>query len=282
MSLRCLFAGLLLFAGLDTHAETLVCTEIQQLPYTISAPGAYCLNKSLSTNQVGGGGILVNASNVRLDCNHHQISNTLSDNEDVGIASGGRSGVAIENCRIKGFKDGIHFGVNSTDIDIRNNKVVNARTYGILVWGSRVRIVDNTVLDTKYVSAVRDYNQAIYVAPIAPGSYSWDVVVSGNRVLGISGTSSIQAIRLDRAITPVIRDNHVGGLSPKAGGHAYAIMTGGSLNPVISDNVLTSRSTFAVTGIASESSSLCTGNIVIGMMVHGLDSCGAQQGNAVK
>lgn len=279
--LRPLLAGTLALASLDASAESLVCTEIPQIPYTITAPGAYCLNKSLSTTQSSVVGITVNAHNVRLDCNAHQISNGNTGNQAIGIAFAGRTGVTIENCRIKGFAEGIHFDAGSSDIEIRGNKVMQAKTYGIIGWGTRVRIADNTVLDMKYADASRDYNQAIYLAPYAPGSYSWDSEISGNRILGVSGTSTMQGIRIDRGIRPIVRDNLVGGLSPKAGGSAYAIMVDGA-NATISDNLVTSSPAFNVTGIVAPPSSICVANILNGVTASGLASCGLQQGNAAR
>jgi hypothetical protein len=277
-----LAAFLLLLACFDASAETLTCTEVNAIPFTITAPGSYCLTKDLATSQPGGGGILINASDVTLDCNDHLVRNSNNANEDVGIASGGRSGVTIRNCRIKGFQEGIHFDTRSYDITIRDNEVLNSGTYGIVVWGSKVQILDNSVLDTKYASTVRDYNQSIVVTAYEPGVLSRDVVVRGNRVLGLFGTSVMQAIRVDMATSPLIQNNHVGQLVPKTGGRAYAIMTSGAVNPLISGNILTSTAAIQATGIASESSSVCLDNVIVGLRASGLDACGLSQGNVAK
>jgi hypothetical protein len=283
MLLRGLIAAALLMPAFhQAHAETLVCTEISSIPATIATPGHYCLAKNLSTNQAGGGGILIKAHYVKLDCNGHMISNGNAANEDVGIASNGNTGVTVENCRIKGFQEGIHFDVRSYDLTIRNNVIASAKTYGILAWGSKVRIEDNTLLDTRYVSDVRDYNQAIYVAPYEPGNPSRDIVVRGNRVLGLSGTLNMQAIRVQMAIAPLIQNNHVGGMSPKAGGNAYAIMLDSTTNAVVTGNTLTGVGSANTTGVSSDSTSLCANNIIIGLKTSGLQWCGLQQGNLVK
>lgn len=281
MPIRRVLVLLALLVAFHARAETLTCTEIQTIPATITTSGTYCLSRNLATNQLGGGGVLINASNVRLDCNHHSISNLNASNEDVGIASGGKKNVVVENCQINGFQEGIHFDTRSYNVMIRNNTVQNAQTYGILIWGSKVQVVGNSVLDTRYVSTTRDYNQGIYLAPYAPGQYSRDVIVRGNRVLGVTGTSSLQAIRVDMAYTPIIQGNHVSSLVPKTGGTAYAIMVD-AINPLIAGNTLMSASSSRTFGIAVGSNSVCAKNYMVGLTGSGLQSCGLAEGNIVK
>lgn len=279
MVFRFLLAPVIFLLCFQAKAETLTCTVISSVPFTISTPGTYCLINNLSTSQNGGGAILINASNVKLDCNGRTITNKNSGNSDVGIASMGRNAVSVENCGVDGFEEGIHFDVKSNMVSIRNNSIRNARTYGIIAWGNSIEIVGNSVIDTKYVSASRNYNQAIVVSAYSPGVLSRDVVIRGNRVLGLSGTAQMQAIRVEYSTAPVIEGNHVGRLLPTSTGYGFAIFTSSASRAVIKDNILTGSPSYPLSGIQSDSTAICTGNIINGYRTSGVPTCGVSGGN---
>lgn len=279
MLFRFLLTFVVFLVCYQAKGETLTCTVISRVPFTISAPGTYCLVNDLDTSQNGGGAIVINASNVRLDCNGRTIRNKNSANSDVGIASGGRNGVSIENCGIDGFEEGIHFDVRSNSVSIRNNTVRNARTYGILTWGNSIEITGNSVIDTKYVSASRNYNQAIVASAYSPGVLSRDVVIRGNRVLGLSGTAQMQAIRVEYSTAPVIEGNHVGRLLPASTGYGFGIFTSATSRAVIKDNILTGSPSYPLSGIQSDATAICTGNVINGYRTSGIETCGLSGGN---
>lgn len=279
MFFRYLLIAMFCMACFQAKSETLTCTEISKLPFTISASGTYCLVNNLSTSQTGGGGILINAGNVTLDCNGRTISNTNPNNSDVGIASGKRTRVTVENCDINGFEEGIHFDTMSNMIKIRNNTIRNSKTYGILIWGNNVEIVGNSVIDTKYVSAFRNYNQAIVAAAYSPGILSRDVVIRGNRIIGLSGTAQMQAIRVEMSVAPIIENNHVGRMLPNSDGYAFGILTTSTSRAVIRNNVLTGSPSYSLSGIQTDSTAICADNIINGFRTTGTATCGVSSNN---
>jgi hypothetical protein len=281
---RLLASALLLLAVPCAHAETLVCTGITAIPYAISAPGAYCLAQDLATSQSGGGGIVINASNVVLDCNGFGISNTNDGNGDVGVATSGRSGVTVANCRVTGFNEGIVFGAKSATGTIRDNTVRNAAASGIVAWGRDVQILGNSVIDTKGGGTGLDYSHGIVVSAYAPGTPSRDMVVRGNRVVGLSGVANPYAISVVSSISPVIEDNHVGRIWPKSGGLGYGILVGSdATRGVVRNNVLTSSTAYPVAGIVGgdgSSTTLCSGNVVNGFR-SSIEGCAVESNDVV-
>jgi len=279
-------AALLLLACASARAETVTCTEITTVPYTISKPGAYCLAGHVSRSLSSGAAISINASDVRLDCNDFALINTSSAGTAAGILSAARNNVVVENCRIKGFHQGIRFDAKSSDVVVRNNVVQKARYIGILVWASRAQVMGNTVVDLVSASTATSYAQGIYVAPYssASTSTSQNVVVQGNRVLGMSGTTSIQGIRIDLAEAPLVADNYVGSLTPKAGGKAYGIMINDSGRAIVRGNTVASTQgvNLVALGLATVNGSICLGNSLAGAQSFGLGSCSYSKGNIYK
>lgn len=286
MTIRHLAALVLLTACAQASAETLTCTEITSLPYTVSKGGAYCLSNHLTQSLTVGAAITINASDVRLDCNDHALINTATGGTAAGVYAAARSNVVVENCRIKGFHEGIRFDAKSSDIVIRNNIIQKPRYLGIIVWASRAQVLNNRILDQHYSSASQDYNQAIYIGPYTAtsGSTSRNVVVQGNSVLGMSGTLNMQAIRIDNADSPLVSGNHVGSLAPRSGGKAYGILINNSRKAVIKGNVITSTPSVNLVGMGfgTDTDSMCVNNTVSGAKYVGVAACSFSQGNVYK
>lgn len=274
-------AALLLLACASANAETVTCTEITTVPYTISKPGAYCLVGHLSKSLSSGAAVSINANDVRLDCNGFAMINTSSAGSAVGILSAARNNLVVENCRVKGFYKGIVIDPKSSDIAIRDNVVQNARYIGIMVWSSRSQVTGNTVADMSYASGTA---QGIYVAPYSPTSTSQNIVVKGNRVVGISGMTNIQGIRIDRAEAPLVADNYVGGLAPNASGKAYGIMVNDSGRAIVKGNTIASNTglNLIALGLATVNGGVCLGNSFAGAKTFGLGSCSYSKGNIYK
>jgi hypothetical protein len=283
---RHLAALVLLAACAQASAETLTCTEITSLPYTVSTGGTYCLSHHLSHSSTSGAAITIKASNVRLDCNDHALINTATSGTAIGLYAAARSNVVVENCRIKGYHEGIRFDPQSSDVVIRNNIIQKPRHLGIIVWASRAQVLNNQIIDQHYSSTSQDYNQAIYMAPYstASGSTSRNVVIQGNKVLGIGGTLNMQAIRIDNADSPLVSGNHIGSLVPKSGGKAYGILINNSKKAVIKGNVITSDPSVNLSGMgfASGTDAVCVNNMLSGARFVGLSSCSLSQGNVYK
>ena len=59
----------LLLAAAPVLAETVNCTAITSVPFTISSPGIYCLTQNLNQTDAETSAIQIDASNVVLDLN---------------------------------------------------------------------------------------------------------------------------------------------------------------------------------------------------------------------
>src|SRR4051794_2697788 len=79
-------------------------TVIPSVPFTISAPGVYVLEKDLVTNRPETS-IVVNASNVTIDFQGHSITSTqgASSLNAHGIYAKDRANLQIRNGRLNGF-----------------------------------------------------------------------------------------------------------------------------------------------------------------------------------
>ena len=64
--------AMMAFAG-AASAETVNCTAITSVPYTITTPGLYCLTSDLSTAMSSGNAITIQANSVVLELNSHKI-----------------------------------------------------------------------------------------------------------------------------------------------------------------------------------------------------------------
>jgi hypothetical protein len=276
---RLLATGLLLLAVSGARAETVNCTEITSLPYSIPAPGAYCLAHDLSTAQQTGGSILIDASNVVLDCNGHTIANTYANNGTMGIATSGRSGITVANCGVTGFYQGIVFSIETTNSTIRGNTIRKSSWAGIVSWGRDIRILDNSVIDTGMYSP--GYNLGIYVVGFASGKPSRDMVVRGNRIVGVSGAMHSTAIGVDDSISPIIENNQIGRIWPASGGTGYGIkLDADSSRAVIRNNLLTGSRSYPAVGVSGNATAICAGNTLNGFR-DDIEGCGVDAGNLV-
>src|SRR4026209_2475226 len=105
-----LAAPLLVLVALHARpaaAETTVCTQINALPTTISAPGHYCLNYNFAADYVTAA-VNINASNVDLDCNGHVVTQ-IGASWVAGVYANNKNQVTVRNCVLVGFGRGIGF-----------------------------------------------------------------------------------------------------------------------------------------------------------------------------
>jgi hypothetical protein len=96
-------------------AETTMCTAITSLPYTISAPGTYCLLGNLTTSTPGGPAITIAANSVTLDLNGHKLAGSAGPSTIAqGIVASGRRFVVVRNGIVRGFFSGVTIDDDST------------------------------------------------------------------------------------------------------------------------------------------------------------------------
>ena len=214
-----LFWGLFLIFVFPSFvkAETINCTAITSLPYTITTQGVYCLTSDLSTGMTSGNAIEIATNNVVIDLNGHKLGGLAAGPGTYawGISAQQRKNITIRNGTVRGVYKGISlqdpyfpyttsqghliedirsdmntaigievYGLNNI---IRNNQVVNTGgatqaypgTTGIAVYGPGARVLNNDVIETKGQS-IPAFGIFLQYAPGA--------VIEGNRV----GDSSLE------------------------------------------------------------------------------------------
>lgn len=199
--------GIALAAASHAGAETTQCTAITSLPYTISAPGTYCLTGDLTTSISSGTAITIAANSVTLDLNGHKLAgNAGGATAAYGVYGEHRRYVVIKNGVIRGFAvaaalagdnvasvfqdlttDRNWFGgllVECTGCVVRHNVVVNtggttgfpsSNGIGIYSWGTGNSILENEITSVAKTGSGIAYG--IYVD-------SANTFVEGNRIAG--------------------------------------------------------------------------------------------------
>jgi hypothetical protein len=164
------------------RGETVNCTSIASLPAVISQPGIYCLAGNLSTSQVTGSAIEIQANSVVLDLNGFKLAGRAAGagTSAFGIHAVNRQNITIKNGTVRGFMHGIALEMNAgvsqghivedirADLNtfvginvqgsgciVRNNQIADiggttvfgqdANAFGIYVAGVGVRVLNNDV-----------------------------------------------------------------------------------------------------------------------------------------
>ena len=126
------------------------CNEINQanVPYTISAPGKYCLAEDVTndTNDV----ITISSSDVEIDCRGHTISGPdLCGAFTNGIYGKTLTNVSIHDCAITKFTTGINLQ-STGGFNLTNNVISHVNCLrGMQLKGSAFGIVDNNSIDAE-------------------------------------------------------------------------------------------------------------------------------------
>lgn len=229
-----------LILSAPTQAETINCTAIISLPYTIATQGAYCLTGHLSTSMASGNAITINANNVVLDLNGFKLGGQAAGLGTTanGIYAYQRQNITIRNGTVRGFYRGIHLSdttpyntsqghvIEDIRVDqntfmgisaygsgnmIRNNQLVatggtttsaNAYAYGIGTVGAATQVLNNLVTEVTAQGTGEAYGIEMYNAS--------NSVVAGNRVSNIASLSGgTIGIFLNSGTNLAVRDNIV-------------------------------------------------------------------------
>ena len=188
------------------QAETINCTPIPSLPWTITTQGIHCLTSDLATSMTSGHAIEIATNNVVIDLNGHKIGGLGAgpDTTAFGIYAYQRQNITIRNGTVRGFQKGIvlddpgpywlsqghliediradmntyrAIDVYGRGIIIRNNQVVSTVggvAYGISAAGPGNRILNNDVCETKSTQAYYAFGINVEDGP--------DIVIANNRV----------------------------------------------------------------------------------------------------
>jgi hypothetical protein len=161
------------FAAGAARAETTVCDgggvagsgagKISAVPFTISAPGVYCLTQKISSTLTSGAAIAINANNVVLDLNGYAIGNLAAGpaTSAVGIYAVDRQNIVVRNGILRGFWGCI--------------TLVHGTTVGLTTALSSGHVVEGVTADTCYLTGIA-----------VEGPYA---VVRSNKVMNTKGSA---------------------------------------------------------------------------------------------
>lgn len=254
------------------------CTVIASFPYTITAPGNYCLDADHVTDS--GGGIAIASNDVSLDCKGHSITkSTRGPWYSVGVgADSNLVNVTIQNCRIKDFGRGLVVG--GRNVRMINNWVDGAMREGIAAGGHSAQVIGNRITNTYDDPGNPQASIAVY--PYDFGVATSGQVIRDNIVVGAVGHSSYVGIAIYGASTPVVMRNQILDLGPPENVVATSIALNvwgstATTGAVVTGNSLMSRSP----GVQALNAAavLCSNNVAIGLQEGAFASCQAGTGN---
>jgi len=223
LSLPSLFisTGLLMASvfSFPARTETIDCTAITTLPYTITTQGVYCLTGNLSTSIASGNAITINANNVTLDLNGWRLGGLAAGRmtDTYGVSAFARKNVTVKNGTTRGFRRGVSLGgVGPCDVPqgylvediraeqntrvgihvcgrgsiVRRNQVVEIGgddtsqddALGISIGGTGSQLTDNTIVTI--MAAGSGFATGVYAA------YFYGGFVKNNRITNVGTTGS--------------------------------------------------------------------------------------------
>jgi len=145
---------------------------IKALPFTITAPGAYALTKSLATT-TDTDGITVNANNVTIDFGGFGITGPGTTRNGIFIAYNNKR-VEIRN----GFITGFDTGIRQAGIEDVTTRVINMKIYSNASYGININARGNLVKDCTVEGSII----GIYTGV---GSTVTGNIITGNTMYGI-------------------------------------------------------------------------------------------------
>jgi parallel beta-helix repeat protein len=165
----------------------------------LNSPGAYVMARDFTGSPAWGSGcIIINTSNVALDCAGHTITNNGTGSA-MGIVLNPYSNISVSNCNISGYNYGIEsYGYNST---LTNNTVNNGYAGIMLAYPSSNNTVSNNTAHNNSNYGVEFYQTANntvcnnnfdsnYNAGI--GTYSYSYSITGNVICNNSANNNNQ------------------------------------------------------------------------------------------
>jgi parallel beta-helix repeat protein len=215
-------------------AETTMCTAITSLPFTISAPGTYCLLGNLTTSTAGGPAITIAANSVTLDLNGHKLAGNAGPFTIAqGIVASGRRFVVVRNGIVRGFFSGVTIDDDSTAGVIEDITAEGNYAAGLVVQGQGLLVRRNRVVN------------------IGGSSFNLGLAAVGIAVQG-SGTTVV--------------DNDVTGVATPGDGSGTGILVTSGSSIVVERNRISNAETAGVE-VTSSSAILVSDNRFVGMPV---------------
>jgi len=226
-------------AGAD---ETFYCNRyITTVPYVIRQPGHYCLIGNLTTAMASGVAITIAADFVWVDLNNYALDGSAAGLGTAarGIAEEGQKHVTVRNGTVRGFREGIFFGIPGSGAE---------------------------ALTIEGIQADRNTREGISIE--APGE---DNVVRGNRISNTGGTTftNLTGITGLSVVGDVsVIDNEIVNTFSPPGNQAYGIIFSGtpsaSYKAVVVNNRVTKSSNAGIACYQPAGEVILRDNIVVG------------------
>ena len=222
-----IFTILVLFQTFTlARAEVTICTEINAVPFTITAPGKYCLKGNLvnTTDPAPdflAGAIEIEADDVTVDLNGFSLVNDIAGpaNRMNGITAFHRKNVTVRNGHVEGFSTAVLLGgLLAERSTIENIRASNSNYRGMFVVGSDSVIRNNHVTN----AGPGDMDSESTGITLVFGENS---VIEGNVVSSISETASAYGIAVGFGASVSIRDNSVFGIRDATQKNAIAVVS---------------------------------------------------------
>ena len=220
MTLRLLASAMAACAialGTAANAETTVCDgggaagsgagRINAVPFTISAPGVYCLTTKISSNLTSGAAITINANNVVLDLNGYAIGNLQAPSSTLatGIEAVDRQNITVRNGIVRGFWVGVGLfngtTVGGTTALSSGHKIegITADTSylsGLAVQGPFAQVINNKVMNTKGSSITTSISGVLVTNYYGAGIMvsGADAYIAGNQILDTDCSNSCVSV----------------------------------------------------------------------------------------
>jgi hypothetical protein len=210
-------------------AETTICTQISTIPYTITAPGVYCLDADFTLAMNSGAAITISASNVTLDMNRHVTA-------AYGVTANQQKNIVVKNGSVQGFSIGVAI-FDTAPYTISQGNVIEgiaaaSNTFvGLMIEGQSSIVERNLVTETGGPNG----STGIYVA--GPDNVVRDNDVSASGTLVIPASNGIGA---DATHGLVVDDNRVtfGLFFPKFSNSFTGISVSQSSNVIIRNTAI--------------------------------------------
>jgi hypothetical protein len=133
------------------RAQLADCIAIPSSPFTINAPGTYCLTSDLNVSLANGEAITIGSGNAVLDLNGHTLINLVGTPSAIGIYAVGGVNLTIRNGTVEGFSEGVALYSNpkrpASGNIVENLRVRQCSVIGIRADGDHNVVRRNLVRD---------------------------------------------------------------------------------------------------------------------------------------
>ncbi len=216
------------FVALMAVQSAFACTPITAVPYTISAPGKYCVTGNL-TVAAAGSAITINTDNVTLDFGGYELSGVgIMGGSNNGITLVNRNNIVIRNGSLRAFDAGV-YSVTGLNVTVEDMSISSVGSGISTINGSHYSFRSNRIFDALYrgislsqslpflinaqdqvanvsdneISAIGGVNQAS--SSVVYGIYAqYNVsIVSNNKISGVRGATGSAGIYLARGSVAV-------------------------------------------------------------------------------